>query len=319
MSDESATEAKGHNARPLFSVVMPAFNASRTLGRAVTSVLAQTIDDFELIVVDDGSHDEGATAAVVESLREPRLRIIRQDNAGVTSARNAGAELARGQFLTFLDADDEAVSDWLETFARVLHPVRAPLARCAALVHRGDRAELLRAEPFDAVRLCPRGSPCPGTFAVERGLFADVGRFDARLRFAENTELLLRLAIRWREQATWTVPLVARALVIVHQASGRAIRYGSEPRRSAELILERHARALAQDPEILHDYAAIVGTDELRHGQRREAVRWFMRSLRAKPTLRGALRLARCALPQASLRAIDSLRDAAASEGRRLA
>lgn len=94
---------------PLASVVVPAFNQERWLPRCLASLQAQSMGDFEVIVVDDGSTD--GTAALVQTMaqQDPRFRLLQQPNAGAGAARNAGLQLARGQYLHFLDADD-----WLE-------------------------------------------------------------------------------------------------------------------------------------------------------------------------------------------------------------
>ena len=90
---------------PRFSVVMPAFDAAASIGRAVQSVMAQTLGDWELIVVDDGSSD--GTAKLVEGVRDSRVRLLRQPHSGLpAAARNRGIREARGDYVAFLDADD---------------------------------------------------------------------------------------------------------------------------------------------------------------------------------------------------------------------
>jgi len=89
---------------PLFSVIIPVYNMEKFIKRAINSVLLQNIDNFELIVVDDGSTDEGAV--VIEGIDDPRIKLIKQPNKGVASARNTGVLNAKGEWVAFLDADD---------------------------------------------------------------------------------------------------------------------------------------------------------------------------------------------------------------------
>jgi glycosyltransferase involved in cell wall biosynthesis len=107
---------------PLVSVVIPAFNAASVVQETLESVRAQTFRNFEAVIVDDGSSD--GTAAIVRRFceKDPRFCLIQQDNRGVSAARNAALERARGEFIAFLDADDV----WLpEKLARQMELFRA--------------------------------------------------------------------------------------------------------------------------------------------------------------------------------------------------
>ncbi|KKG09440.1 glycosyltransferase family 2 protein [Methanosarcina sp. 2.H.A.1B.4] len=98
---------------PLISVVIPLYNKEPYIDRAINSVLNQTFQEFEVIIVDDGSTDK--SAGVVKSFLDCRVRLIQQENAGVSAARNKGIEEAKSDIIAFLDADDEWMPTFLET------------------------------------------------------------------------------------------------------------------------------------------------------------------------------------------------------------
>ena len=91
---------------PVVSVIVPAFNASRWIGMSLDSVIAQTLREIEVIVVDDGSVDDTPEVVAAIAQRDPRVRLIRRDNGGVGAARNTGILAASGRFIAPLDADD---------------------------------------------------------------------------------------------------------------------------------------------------------------------------------------------------------------------
>jgi glycosyltransferase involved in cell wall biosynthesis len=102
---------------PKASVILPTFNRIDTIMRAIASVRRQSLEDWELIVVDDGSTDD--TAALIQNV-DPRLVVIRQERRGFTEARNVGIRAARGEYLAFLDSDDEFLPHHLELGAAFL-------------------------------------------------------------------------------------------------------------------------------------------------------------------------------------------------------
>lgn len=101
------------------SVIIPLYNKSRYLARSLNSVFAQTYEDFEVVVVDDGSTDDGPEVA--RRYGDPRLRVVRQDNQGPGAARNRGLRESTAPWVTFLDADDEWRPAYLEHTMRVRH------------------------------------------------------------------------------------------------------------------------------------------------------------------------------------------------------
>jgi len=102
-----------NNDHPLVSVIIPLYNKRNQIAHTLDCVLKQSFRDWEAIIVDDGSTD--GSADVVMRFDDPRIRMARQENAGVSAARNRGIEEARGEFVAFLDADDEWKPDYLST------------------------------------------------------------------------------------------------------------------------------------------------------------------------------------------------------------
>lgn len=97
----------------MISVVIPLYNKESLIGKTIKAVLDQSNQDFEIVVVNDGSTDD--SVAEVEKLQDSRIRLIQQHNAGVSAARNRGVAEARGEFIAFLDADDEWDKYYLAT------------------------------------------------------------------------------------------------------------------------------------------------------------------------------------------------------------
>jgi len=188
------------------SVVIPLYNKERHVARAVQSVLDQTYGDLEVIVVDDGSTDGGAD--VVEAIHDPRVKLIRQENAGVSAARNRGIAEARAELLAFLDADDEWLPGFLETILRL----NRSCPECGAYATAYDVVKMdgarrtrdlkgLPAPPWEGV--IPnffRCSPVPlwiSAAAVPRRVFDAVGVFPVGIQPGEDNDLWCRIAVRY--------------------------------------------------------------------------------------------------------------------------
>jgi len=101
------------------SVVMPCYQSGKTLRKSVRSVQAQTVSEWELIAVDDGSSDDTLVVLNALAAADARIRVIHQENGGVSCARNTGMDAARGEWVFFLDADDLLTPDALETLLRM--------------------------------------------------------------------------------------------------------------------------------------------------------------------------------------------------------
>jgi glycosyltransferase involved in cell wall biosynthesis len=179
-------------ASALISCILPVYNGERYLGEAIESILSQTYQSFEIIVVDDGSTDK--TVEVVKSYGE-RLRYVRQANAGPAAARNHGIRLARGEFVAFQDADDvwhpEKLARQMARFA-----ARSELELCSTQIQNFWIPELKEeAEHFHNHRLSqPLPGYVPQALLVRRALLDQVGLFNPALLVGDDTDWFLRAA-----------------------------------------------------------------------------------------------------------------------------
>jgi glycosyltransferase involved in cell wall biosynthesis len=187
---------------PLVSVVVPTFNRLRYLREALDSVIAQTLDDWELVVADDGSDDD--TRATLRAITDPRVQVIWLDHTGNPAAvRNAGIRAARGRYVAFLDSDDVWTSDKLEKQLSALRGSgrRWSYTGCSRTDQDGRLLTVQPHVPTHAgwiVRslLTFETLIAMATVVVERTLLEELGGFDEGQRFCEEVDLYIRLALR---------------------------------------------------------------------------------------------------------------------------
>lgn len=187
-----------------FSVVVPLYNKRPYIRRAVDSVLAQTVKNFELIVVDDGSTDGSADEIV--NIDDPRLRIIQQKNDGVGSARNTGMKMARAPWIALMDADDAWLPDHLTELGKIadLFPGAGLISTAYMEVTAGREPNLLVSQFPNKLREVDYffeaskkiGFISTTSAAVKRQVFGEVGGFTAE-KIGEDLEYWARVALSY--------------------------------------------------------------------------------------------------------------------------
>ncbi len=126
----------------MYSIIIPIYNSEKYLSRCLDSVLAQTASDFELILVDDGSKDKSGEICKEYQKKDNRIKYIRKENAGVSAARNTGIENATGDYIGFIDSDDEICSDMYEKLLNAAVQSGADIAVCdITTVYSDDTTE----------------------------------------------------------------------------------------------------------------------------------------------------------------------------------
>lgn len=223
--------------RRLFSIIIPTFNYGRFLWRAIDSAVNQSGDDFEVIVVDDGSTDDTPQVAAFYG---PRIRYIRQANAGVFSACQRGFVESQGEFLIFFDADDRLAPVALDRFRNVIQrrpEVGLVAGRHTNVTATGDRPspplQLGKSREANFRNfLFGRAEICTGAAAIRREAMEHFGRYETELRVGIETACLA--------QVLWSFDAVAVSDVLleVHEHPGRLRDNLNEIRRAGQQLVD---------------------------------------------------------------------------------
>ncbi len=183
---------------PFFSVVIPLYNRAHIIEKTIASVLQQTCQDFEIIVVDDGSKDN--PQPVIEAIGDARIRYIHQPNAGASAARNNGIDHAQGKYVAFLDSDDTWLPQHLAQATPVLQSGDIVCTYTQLIVERGGGVRftkpprgLREGEHISEYLLCDRGFFQTSSQIIPTALARKV-RFDERLPYGQDTDFAIRVA-----------------------------------------------------------------------------------------------------------------------------
>lgn len=255
-------------AAPFFSVVVPAYNRAALLPATLESVFAQRYTRYELIVVDDGSTD--ATPGYLRTLGG-RVKAIRQDNAGPGAARNRGIEVARGDYVAFLDSDDLWFPWTLGTLAATIAAHGSPAIAAASTVDFADEAGLatVREEPLEAEAFADFLSASSrslsvgsGMATIRRDVLGACGGFTPRPINCEDHDLMLRLGaagrfvqvarpalLAWRRHpgsvSRDLERLVAGCRYLIEQERAGAYPGGEARRHARREVIARHVRPVS--------------------------------------------------------------------------
>lgn len=272
---------------PLFSVILPTYNRAAQLQEAIQSVLHQTFEEFELLVVDDASTDD--TQKVIERIDGVRVRyLLHSTNRGASAARNTGIREAQGDFLAFLDSDDRWHPTKLEKQVEKLRRVPSEVG----VIYCGTRT--LNRNPRETPGIVPEkrgdiyedqlardwiaGTP---TWLVRRECFKEVGGFNEDLPARNDYEMSIRLAEHYH------FDFVPEPLVEVGTSSDNRLTQNVEVRlQSHETIIEEVVRPRLEDfseskrHKILATQYFFGGRFAQRNDYHYAALSWFKRSLR---------------------------------------
>lgn len=231
----------------LISVVIPVFNGEKTIKETITSVLSQTFNDFELIIINDGSQD--LTLEVISSIKDNRIQIYSYPNAGLAVSRNRGISHATSDYIAFIDADDLWTSDKLESQLKALKNHSEAAVAYSWTDYIDENSQFLG----KGSHVTANGNIYPHlllTDILENGsnplirkqAFLEVGNFDESLRAAEDWDMFLRLASRYHFVAVASPQVLYRI-----SANSMSANILQQERESLKVI----ERAFKQAPQSL--------------------------------------------------------------------
>jgi glycosyltransferase involved in cell wall biosynthesis len=267
--------------KPFISVIIPTFNRVALLKETVNSVRKQTFPDFELIVVNDGSTD--GTAEWLRSQTD--LKAIDQENKGIATARNAGAAVARGEWLAFLDHDDLWAPDKLNVqaqFAKEHSEVGLLAARHVRLgtsLRAPRRAAWIKGDLF--VKAFSESFIHTSSVMIRHDVFQEVGGFPPRYRFADEFDVWLKIASRY------PIAYVDQPLVFIrfYDSNTSHDRIGVRT-DTYDILMKNYDPSRIPRPVFLRtmsDHDISFGRAYLKAGDWPQALTWFRQSVQRTP------------------------------------
>ncbi len=251
------------------SIIIPTLDRPKALKELIQKLTPLMNKETELIVVDDSKE---SLVDEVNSWSDQLIQYIsRGRKLGVSSARNIGAELAKGEYLLFFDDDDDFTSDWLKDFFSFTDD-SADLISCdMRLIDPNQKETLVSASNRG------RGSVIPGAWMIRKSVFERVGGFDERLLFAENTELFFRL-----DQLKLKTEYINKVNFIYKQSPDGGSKNLRNMKDSYRTILKKHDGYLSK--HVKHLYHQNLGVIEMRFGNFDAAKNHLWKSWKFKPS-----------------------------------
>lgn len=277
---------------PRVSVVIPTYNRERTIVRAVQSVLAQTMGDLEVLVVDDGSTD--GTEALVRGIGDSRVIFLRpyEGNRGPAAARNAGIRAAKGPYVSFQDSDDEWAADKLEKQLRALEA--SPEVGVVYGTIKVTSPSKVKLEPDPKVfpkdgdmhiKLLERSMVGTPVALVRRSLLEKVGGFDEGLRSIEDWDLFLRLSRECR------FAFIDEVLCFSYTLSDSLNADYGKRIDTLEKILQKHGADYKENPKAFMGFCLEIGIFRYQKGDAKNGKSWVWRGAWAYPFALGPIAL----------------------------
>ena len=279
-----------------FSVIIPLFNKYPHIKDSIESVLTQSFNDFEIIVVDDGSTDGGG--AIVESINDQRICLVCQGNRGVSAARNKGIEMAKANYIAFLDADDIWLPNHLEILDRLITMYPGCGLYTTTFKRMDKSGEFINENNikkpvgwhdkfnFDGYLdlVTKRYVFCTDTICIWKPIFLEIGKFEVGLTRGEDLDMWLRVALHSPVAFINVITAIVN-LGSVNRSHKRWSRELGEGLKRHAALLESEAFSVRTRKKLYEYYAMRMinrGTEALLNGHQKEAFYCIKQSYKTK-------------------------------------
>lgn len=261
-----------------FSFIIPTFNRAQKLSKAIVSIINQSSDNWNLIIIDDGSTDN-TKVEIQKHLETDKIKYIYQQHSGVSVARNHGIKLASSDHIIFLDSDDELYPDLIRDLTRLDYK-RYDVIFWEVMKNFGGSTSIWKPRKLEKIYNGIRGSFLSGSVCYRKEILETVGGFDPNIKFGENFELGMRIA-HLPDLNTIILPSVYLKYNI-----NLGCRPNSEPYsklESLQYLLKKHKHIYLGDSYSHSRLLYQIGFLYEKLGKFKEAIYYFKKASRVSP------------------------------------
>jgi glycosyltransferase involved in cell wall biosynthesis len=261
---------------PFFSIIIPCYNRASLIERPLKSLSNQTFQDFEIIIIDDGSTDN-SKEIIAPYLINSQVNYYYQDNAGVCSARNFGAQKAKGDYLIFLDSDDAVEKNWLNDFY-LLKEEHFDMLFCSVqfVNHKGNITIIDCSQPSEKSK--SKGVYYPGSWAMKSSVFFDIDMYDEKLKYSENTDLKIKLI-----EKGFSMGFVKNPNFIYYQNLSGGSKNELNKIQSNEYLIEKHKLFFINRPYVLQTFLQLIAISCFKLKQYKKARKIIIKAWKVNP------------------------------------
>ena len=267
----------------MISIIVPTYNRASLIPRLLKSIQGQKFQNWELIIMDDGSVDD--TSLVVKPfLADERIKYFKKENTGATHTRNEGVKHSSYKWITFFDSDDEAREDWLSSMASLLEKPRVGAVFCGMEKYDAKGKKVAIALPTQHAffpDVIARFNA--GTFVVLKEAFQKIGGYDPEIRSGQQTELSLRLIPYFIDNG-YLFEYVMRPLIKVHGHEGLRITNDDNARYLGGTgTLKKHEAFFRKNKSKHYDYVSVAGVRAIKTNRIKEGRKLLLKAITINP------------------------------------